>query len=264
MVSELPVSQVEGGPYPEGAGTSQQTSPGVGFVLRSRTRGADMDKTSGIREELDRLGRSLRGQMVGLITDLTVRVHLCRLSLDEPKVADRSDPPRHHYAAEYQGNRPAGATAVGTASRAAFLLRTAAWDVTVSREHDDGRLWTVVVAHRDGNEIRVLTSDDTPAVVFRGRTPALALCPPQPVEEPEPVRTPATVTPGYVCYECDGLGRCPGCAGRGWVPSRKRPRSRCGECGTTMVCPICRGGGELAASGLSEYQRSHYPELDWH
>ncbi|AUY53813.1 hypothetical protein C2142_38930 [Streptomyces sp. CB01881] len=79
------------------------------------------------------------------------------------------------------------------------------------------------------------------------------------------MRTPVTVTPGYVlCYECDGLGRCPGCGGRGWVPGRNRPRSRCGECGTTRVCPVCRGGGELAASGLSEYQRGYYPGLDLH
>lgn len=145
-----------------------------------------MDETSKARDELDRLGRILRRQLVALITDLTVRVHLRRLSLDEPKVADRCEPPRYRYATEYQGNRPATATAAGTASRAAFLLRAAGWDVTASQEDDDGRLWTVVLAHREGNSIRILTSDDIPAVVFRGQTPALTLCPPQPVQQPEP------------------------------------------------------------------------------
>ncbi|MFE4800007.1 hypothetical protein ACFRFL_34530 [Streptomyces sp. NPDC056708] len=224
-----------------------------------------MDETSKARDELDRLGRSLRGQLVALITDLTIRVHLRRLSLDEPKVADRREPLRYHYSTVYQGNRPATATAAETASRAAFLLRAAGWDVTASQEDDDGMLWIVVVAHRVGNGIRILTSDDTPAVVFRGQTPALALCPPQPVQQPEPVRTPETITPGYVlCYECDGLGWCPGCGGRGWVLGQPHRRSRCKECGTTKVCPICRGEGQLNASSLSPYQRGYCPGLDRH
>ncbi len=236
-----------------------------------------MDVTSSAaREELDRLGRSLREQMVVLITDLTVRVHRRRLAFGEPKVADGSDPSRYHCSAMYQGNRPASATAAGTASRAVSLLRAAGWEVTVSQEDDDGRLWTVVLAHRDGSTIRVLTSDDTPAVVFRGQTPALVLRPPQPVgqsatapepvHEPEPERTPETLTPGYVlCYECDGAGRCPGCGGRGWVmrtSGLSERRSRCSECATRKVCPICRGAGQLAIFDLSTYQRGYYPGLD--
>ncbi|MCE4946466.1 hypothetical protein LVX13_25560 [Streptomyces albulus] len=222
-----------------------------------------MEETSRARDELDRLGRSLRRQLVALITDLTVRVHLRRLSLDEPKVADRREPPRYHYATVYQGNRPAAATAAETASRATFLLRSAGWDVTESEEDDDGVLWRVVDAHQDGNAIRILTSDNTPAVSFRGQTPALALCPPKPVQQPEPVRTAEAITPGYVlCYECDGLGWCPGCGGRGWVLGQPHRRSRCRECGTTKVCPICRGAGQLNASSLSPYQRGYYPGLD--
>ncbi|WP_327063747.1 hypothetical protein OG715_01990 [Kitasatospora purpeofusca] len=232
------------------------------------------------REELDRLGRSLRAQMVVLITDLTVRVYLRRLDLDEPKVADARDPSRYHCSAVYQGDRPAGVTAAGTADRAGSLLRAAGWAVAVSQEDDDGMLWTVVLAHRDGSTIRVLASEDTRAVAFRGQTPALVLCPPQPAgqlepepepepepeREPGPERRPETVTPGYVlCYECDGDGRCPGCGGRGWVlrtPGRSEGRRRCGECGTTRVCPICRGAGRLAISRLSTYQRGYYPDLE--
>ncbi|MFE7597831.1 hypothetical protein [Streptomyces sp. NPDC057494] len=222
-----------------------------------------MDQTSNAREELDRLGRSLRRQLVELISDLTLRVHLRRLSLDEPKAADPHEPLRHHYATGYQGNRPANVTAAETAARAISRLRAAGWEVTASQEDDDGILWTVLVAHRDGNSIRILTSDATPAVVFRGQTPALALHPPQPVQPPEPVRTPETLTPGYVlCYECDGLGRCPGCGGRGWVLREPHRRHRCAECGTRQVCPICQGHGELSVSSLSPYQRGYYPELD--
>ncbi|MGW8776466.1 hypothetical protein ACWGNM_00095 [Streptomyces sp. NPDC055796] len=220
-----------------------------------------MDETASARAELDRLGRSLREQLVALITDLTVRVHRRRLSLDEPKVADPREPLRHHYATSYQGNRPATVTAAETASRAASSLRAAGWDVTASQEDDDGILWTVLVAHRDGNSI--LTSDDTPAVAFRGQTAALALRPPQPARQSGPLPTPQTVPPGYVvCHECDGLGRCPGCGGRGWVLGQSDRRRRCGKCGTRKACPICRGEGQLSASDLSEYRRGHYPGLD--
>ncbi|MFB7785748.1 hypothetical protein ACFY0N_38405 [Streptomyces vinaceus] len=161
-----------------------------------------MDQTSKARGELDRLGRSLRVQLIALMTDLTIRVHLRRLSLDEPKVADPREPLRHRYSTIYQGNRPATVTAAETASRATSLLRAAGWEVTASQEDDDGIVWTVIVAHRDGSDIRILTSEDTPAVSFRGQTAAVALCPPHPVQHPEPVRTPETLTPAYVlCYE---------------------------------------------------------------
>ncbi|MFB6631052.1 hypothetical protein ACFCWY_14225 [Streptomyces sp. NPDC056362] len=136
-----------------------------------------MDQASGARDELDRLGRALRRQLVSLIRDLTVRVHLRRLALAEPKVAGRGEPPLHHYVADYQGNRPGGVSAAETASRASSALRAAGWDVTVSREDDDGILWTVIDADRDGTRIRVLTGEDTAAVVVRGWTPALDLSP---------------------------------------------------------------------------------------
>ncbi|MEU5382321.1 hypothetical protein [Kitasatospora cineracea] len=86
----------------------------------------------------------------------------------------------------------------------------------------------------------------------------------EPVEfrPPEPVRTPGTVTPGFVlCYECDGLGACDRCGGRGWFPDAPPGRRRCPACFGRRVCPICRGGGELAVSDLSAYQRGYYPEL---
>ncbi|MFF2081210.1 hypothetical protein ACFVXG_41390 [Kitasatospora sp. NPDC058162] len=212
---------------------------------------------------------------------MTVRVHLRRLALGEPEVADLSDLPGYRYSLEYQGDRRPAVSAAETASRAVSLLGAAGWDVTTSQEEGDGWLWTVIVARRDGSRIRVLTSDDARTVVFRGQTAALALYAPEPVwdpvpvripepvpepppePEPQPVRTSETLTPGYVlCYECDGLGRCPRCHGRGWLPRRPEGRRRCGECRTTKVCAICRGGGQLSVYGLSSYQRGYYPELD--
>lgn len=81
-------------------------------------------------------------------------------------------------------------------------------------------------------------------------------------EWPDPVRTPETVTPGYVlCYECEGLGWCPSCGGRGWLDDGAGGRKRCPECHTTGSCPICQRAGQLAISQLSPYQRGYYPEL---
>ncbi|GAA2741157.1 hypothetical protein [Kitasatospora cinereorecta] len=221
-----------------------------------------MGETSEARGELDRLGRSLREQLVALITDLTPGADLRLLFLDEPSVADWHEPPRYHYSALFRGERPATVTAAETASRGAVLLRSAGWDVTASEVDDGGWLCSVVVAHRDGNHIRIRAGDHTSAVMFSGQTPALALRPPKPFQWPEPVRTPDTVTPGHVlCYECEGLGWCPGCGGRGWVPSEPHGLARCRECHGRRVCVICRGGGELAVSQLSDYQRGHYPGL---
>lgn len=81
-------------------------------------------------------------------------------------------------------------------------------------------------------------------------------------EWPEPVRTPETVTPGYVlCYECEGLGWCPSCGGRGWLDDGAGGRKRCPECHTQGICPICQRAGQLAVSQLSPYQRGYYSEL---
>lgn len=215
------------------------------------------------REELNRLGRSLREQMVALITDLTPGSDLHLLFLDDPLLADWHEPLRHHFSALFRGERPATVTAAEITSRAAVLLDAAGWDVTTSEEQQDGKRATVVLAHRDGNVIRVGTGDHTSAVMFSGRTPALALRAPKPFQRPEPVLTAETVTPGYVlCYECEGLGWCCGCGGRGWRPGESHGRTRCRECSGRKVCPICRGGGELAVSQLSEYQRGYYPDVD--
>ncbi|MGW3041377.1 hypothetical protein ACWC9T_15365 [Kitasatospora sp. NPDC001159] len=154
------------------------------------------------------------------------------------------------YSAVFRGERPVTVTAAETASRAAVLLGSAGWGVTTSQEYDGGKRCSVVVARRDGNGIRIRTGDHTSAVMFSGQTPALALHPPEPFQWPDPVRTPETVTPGYVlCYECGGLGWCRGCGGRGWVPSEPRGRTNCTECRREQVCQIRRGGGQLTVFG---------------
>ncbi|PKV83293.1 hypothetical protein [Streptomyces sp. TLI_146] len=211
------------------------------------------------REELDRLGRALRAQLVELITDLTPGSDLGLLFLDEPTVADWHDPLRHHYAALFRGERPASVGAADLTSRAAALLDSAGWQVTASQDGDGPRRWSVLTGRHDFGSIEIRVAHHISAVMFSGQTPALALRTPEEFTWPEPLRTPETLTPGYLlCYECDGLGACPGCGGRGWWPDEVHGRTNCRECRRQRVCAICRGAGQLAASLLSPYQRRYY------
>ncbi|MEU1674639.1 hypothetical protein ABZ752_21815 [Streptomyces roseifaciens] len=217
----------------------------------------------GAREELDRLGRALRTQLVELIDDLTPGSDLRLLFLDEPEVVDWHEPLRYQYwTSSFSGERPAHASAADIASRAAALLGSAGWETATSQEDAGGRNRSVVTGRRDGCSIEIRVGDHGSLVYFDGRTPAMALYETEEFPWPEPARTAATVTPGYVlCYECDGLGWCPGCGGRGWVHDEARGRKNCSACHRDRVCLICRGAAQLAISELSPYQRGYYPEL---
>lgn len=219
-----------------------------------------MGEGPGARAELDRLGRALRAQLVELIEDLTPGADLGLLLIDEPKVVDWHDPLRYSYSTVFRGERPEGVGAADAASRCAGLLGRAGWDVSGPWQESDGTC--VLTAHRDGTLIEVTTGEH-PSVLYQGQTAARALREPEDHRWPEPVRTPGTLSPGFVlCYECDGLGACDCCGGRGWVPDEPNGRRRCPQCATRRVCPICRGQGQLAVSQLTPYQLTYYPELD--
>jgi hypothetical protein len=223
---------------------------------------AAMGEIPGAREELDGLGRALRAQLVELIIDLTPGSDLGLLFLNDLRVADWHEPLRYHYSAVFRGERPASVSGAEIASRASALLGSAGWEVATSEENDGAKRRGMVIGRHDGGSIEILVGDHTSAVLFSAQTPALALRTPEEFQWPEPVRTPDTLTPGYVlCYECDGLGLCPGCGGRGWLPSEPHGRTNCRECHRERVCPICRGGGELAIFQLTPFQQGYYPEL---
>ncbi|MEU2870544.1 hypothetical protein ABZ769_15270 [Streptomyces olivoreticuli] len=100
------------------------------------------------------------------------------------------------------------------------MLGSAGWEVASSEETDGAKRSGVITGRHDGSSINVRAGDHTSAVLFTAQTPAPALHTPEEFRWPEPARTPETLTPGYVlCYECDGLGACPGCGERGWLPS---------------------------------------------
>ncbi|MGV9663629.1 hypothetical protein [Nocardia niigatensis] len=217
-----------------------------------------MGDISGARDELDRLGAALRAQLTELVTDLTPGADLGLLFLDEPTIAEWTEPPRYHYSGLIRGERPATVPAADLARRAAALLAAAGWQVGESSDSTGAYPAVVITGHRDGSSIEVRVGDHTSAVMFSGRTSALALRDPEEFRWPDPVRITETLTPGHVlCYECDGLGACPECGGRG----RLAGGETCPECRGARVCPICRGAGQLAVSQLSPFQRTHYPEL---
>ncbi|MGW5105781.1 hypothetical protein [Nocardia sp. NPDC004123] len=217
-----------------------------------------MGEISGARAELDRLGAVLRAQLVELITDLAPETNLRLLFLDEPTIVGWSEPPRYQYSGLIRGERPATVSAADIARRAAALLGAAGWEVGEAQDSTGPKPAVVVTGQRDGIGIEVRVGDHTSAVMFSGRTPALALRDPEEFRLPDPVRTPETLSPGFVlCYECGGLGFCPECGGRGRLPDGEM----CPECYGARVCPICQGAGQLLISELSPYQRTHYPEL---
>ncbi|MEU3556032.1 hypothetical protein [Streptomyces fragilis] len=224
----------------------------------------------GARAELDRLGRDLRAQLASLVQTLTPGADLDSLVLREPAVVDWHEPLGYRYSLSFRGHRPAGIAAAGIVPRAARLLARAGWDVPEPEEYaelewatdDTGDRYLLTARHPDGNLIEVRVDAYGSAVLFIGRTPVTALYEAQAFRWPEPVRTAAALTPGHLlCYECDGLGACDCCGGRGWLPSEPHGRSRCPQCAARRVCPVCGGAGELALSQLSAYQRTYYPEL---
>ncbi|MEE1805320.1 hypothetical protein, partial [Streptomyces sp. BE133] len=136
-----------------------------------------MGEIPGVREELDRLGRALRAQLVELIDELTPGADLGLLFLDEPNVADWHEPLRYSYSAVFRGERPEGVGAADVASRAAGLLSPADWDIAGPQEEIGGTKRTYVLTARrpDGTRIEVRTGDHNSAVLYSGQTPALAL-----------------------------------------------------------------------------------------
>ncbi|MBW5485028.1 hypothetical protein [Streptomyces bambusae] len=153
--------------------------------------------------------------------------------------------------------RPQGVSAVEAVARAAELFAADGWRTAGPAPGDRNTvLESVVTGTLDGMEIRVSAARGTGVLAYRGRTKPVALYPERPHVRPEPVRTAETVSAGDLCYECDGLGWCPCCEGRGWVMGgsagwggggRRDPDrlGRCPLCGTRRVCPVCNGSGQL-------------------
>ncbi|MFD3870332.1 hypothetical protein [Streptomyces sp. NPDC058623] len=207
--------------------------------------------------ELERLGLLMHEWVRELVVRLTPEAMVWPEGLGEPAVSDWHEPLQFHHTMTFRGARPETVTPAEMGQRAGEALAAAGW--AVEEEVTEAHL---VTGRRDGVVIRIRISVISDVVLYQARTPSIAFYTPEVFVKPEPVRTLDTLSRGYVlCYECDGLGWCSSCWGRGWVPDVERGRRRCRECHQDRVCPICRGAGEKHAATLQYYERGHYPEL---
>ncbi|MRH88617.1 hypothetical protein GFY24_14390 [Nocardia sp. SYP-A9097] len=217
-----------------------------------------MGEIPGARAELDRHGRVLRTQLADLIALLTPDADLTLLFLDEPTVADWHEPLKYRYSTTFRAQRAEDVSAPDTVRRGAAMLANAGWEVSESREVNR----TLVTGYSNGNTLEIRVPDQVPTVLFSASTPAMALTTVSEPERPDPIRTAATLSSRHVlCYECDGLGVCPECGGRGWLTDAAAGRVTCPECSGGRMCPICQGAGQLAISRLQPFQRRFYPDL---
>ncbi|MFD4261804.1 hypothetical protein ACFWR9_30340 [Streptomyces sp. NPDC058534] len=222
-----------------------------------------MAQIPGASEKLDRLGRILRARMVELIGGLTPGSDLGSLLFSGPRVVEWREPLRHEYWAQFRGERPASVRPAEAASRAAVLLDSAQGEVAESQENDGPKRWYVVTGRQDGSGIEVRVSGHTPTVVFTGRTPAMLLYGPQEFRWPEPVCTPETVSPGYVlCYECEGLGACPGCGGHAPRPSPRAAGTPAASCATRNVS-ACSAGAPVSYTSQTSRRTSGASTPNW-
>lgn len=210
------------------------------------------------RRQLDSAGERLRDELSWLAARAVPGTAAETVLLSGPAVVDWHRPVSYRYEASTRVLGSGYDAAV--IDRASAALDGAGWTVTVTRS-DDGTGQTTVTGEKDGFQLRVDAQEGYAGTVFTGTTPASAL---ETAAEsaPEPVATPDTLGPDEVlCYECDGLGWCPACYGRGWMPDGLTGRHRCRECLGTKVCPVCRGDGKLAMELLTAADLAHYPAL---
>ncbi|MQY05782.1 DnaJ-like cysteine-rich domain-containing protein [Actinomadura macrotermitis] len=217
-----------------------------------------MGKIPGARAELDRLGGVMRSELFDLVGRLTPEAAPAveAVRLEYPGVADWHEPLRFDHRATIRGARPQDVSPEEMARRAVEAFAAAGW--TVEEEVADAIL---VTGRSEDITIKVRVSVVSPVVLYMAGTPAMALDTPQPRVRPEPLKSAGNLSPGYaLCYECDGLGLCPACYGRGWVPDEERGRRHCPECQIVPVCPICRGAGELYVATLQYFEKGYYPD----
>ncbi|MGW0250977.1 hypothetical protein ACWDYH_30550 [Nocardia goodfellowii] len=217
-----------------------------------------MAEIEGVRQWLDRAAeflsaqlRWLGGQIVpGAVPHVVIPARPARI--------DNTDPGRYRFEAVANLSWRDDPTA---AHRAAHILTTAGWTVALQRDPHYPTVVTVT-ATREGYRLQVRTEEGYDGIVLLGETPGIALYEEVTPPAPAPAVTSATAHPGAVlCYECDGLGACPTCQGRGWTKGGPSGRHRCRSCLGSRRCPICEGAGELPLEDLSDADRAHYPRI---
>ncbi|TDB91552.1 hypothetical protein E1091_13690 [Micromonospora fluostatini] len=224
-----------------------------------------MVEIPGARAELENAFRILYANMLYLARALEPDQEPDDALLPEPAVLDRREPLRHAYQVTLSllaTKQPCAAHAV---DRGGLLLAEDGWSV----ETATGPTGRRAVGRRDGFVITVSAPDGEHTAcrlgegfAITGETPHVLLHEPVEFVPPEPCVTAETLPAGaLLCYECDGLGWCPCCLGRGFVLDDDRRRQRCPCCFTRQVCLICEGAGLKWIHMMSWWAREQYPEL---
>ncbi|WP_438309889.1 hypothetical protein ACSHWO_02695 [Streptomyces sp. HUAS TT3] len=229
-----------------------------------------MEEIAGARERFEREVATVRGCLRALAEQLTPGQVPEFAVPPEPLRDGGTVPATYHHAfierVQADGAQPPQeAYGPGLAARAAALLSAGGWDTGGRRPGAEDREAKGVL--RGGPWVRVSVPASRSSVLYEGRTSDIALYEPVPHVRPGPSATPETLWAGHeLCYECDGLGWCPVCEGKGWVlggnpgwGSRSIPRDpdrlgRCPLCSTRRVCPICNGAGQVPV-GANPYDR---------
>lgn len=220
-----------------------------------------MAELPGARAQLDRDGAWLRAQIRDLAAQLTPEQEP-ELPARDPVVTDWQEQLRYRHQVTARIERPAELNTPAVIDRAAALLQAAGWQVDKGVTPQEGYTPLVhVTGTREGFRIEVRIQEGYRGVLYTGETAERPLYTVEEFVPPEPLKTSETVSLGHVlCYECNGLGACPLCLGRGWILGDEG-RERCRECHGDRVCPVCAGVGELPIASLAKWERDQYPEL---
>ncbi|MEU4565021.1 hypothetical protein [Micromonospora sp. NPDC023956] len=224
-----------------------------------------MPEIPGAREELENAAWLLRHEMQSLAQALEPGQHPGVTMLPEPAILDWREPLRHAYTASLDLVAKEHPSAAHAVRYGGGLLTALGWSV----ENHTGPAETRADARRDGYLITLCAVHPERGVSryrdrygIRGTTPHVLFHDPVEFVPPEPVVTAGTLPAGaLLCYECDGLGWCPGCLGQGFTLDDDRRRQRCNLCFTKRICPICEGRGLKRIHAMNTWERRHYPEL---
>ncbi|MEW2375359.1 hypothetical protein AB0883_04525 [Micromonospora sp. NPDC047812] len=229
----------------------------------------------GARETLERHGRVLREELLGVAAHFAPRQGLPVVMSREPDDHFRYEP--LWYARRATLRLTADFDPAVVVQRIAHRLAEQGWHTTCNAS---STAVATAAATRDGFFLwveaypglsRVDLGGSTPPVLLYGDPPGTGVVPPpppppppsppRPFVPPEPVVTEATRKPGHVlCFDCDGLGWCPECLTRGYLLDDLGERQRCVVCFGSRICQICGGFGQKSLAEMPSWERRRYPD----
>lgn len=231
----------------------------------------DVAEVPGARETLERHGRVLREELLGVAAHLAPGQGLPVPMSREPEDHLWHEPLWYARRATLRLTADFGSAEV--VRHIARRLAAQGWHTTLdasstavataSATRDGFLLWVMAYpglsrADLGGSTPPVLLYADPAGAAVRPPPPP---APPERFVPPEPVVTEATRKPGHVlCLDCDGLGWCPECLTRGYLLDDLGERRRCFFCFGARVCQICGGFGQKSLAEMPSWERRQYPD----